>query len=211
MFFNELGEQINTAAFEAQEQEFASKYVEADDVVLELGARYGTVTVRIQSKLNAKQLHVAVEPDPLVLEVLRKNLERHDSLATVFHGIVSKTPGALEQDGYATIVRLQSTEDEKCCASINVEDLETRLGAKFTALVADCEGCLGPFFKDFPEFLAQLRMVMLETDPGYNQTDYAEIRALLLEKGFVEADHVGWQYVYVRESSSKPSSTVVDQ
>ena len=206
MFFNELGETINTAAMEAQEQEFASKYIQEDDVVLELGARYGTVTVRIQSRLRAKHLHVAVDPDPLVADVLRKNLERHQSLATVFQGIVSKTFGTVEQDGYGTLVRLQTEADAGCCASTDIQSLEATLGAKFTALVADCEGCLGPFFKDFPDVLSQLRLVMLETDPGYNQTDYGEVHAELRKRGFVEVDHVGWQFVYVRKSDATVES-----
>lgn len=204
MFFNELGEEINTAAFEAQEQEFAGTYIEADDVVLELGARYGTVTVRIQSRLRSKTMHVAVEPDALVVNVLRENLERHASQAVVFQGIVSKTPGAVHQDGYATLVRLQDASDSDCCASVDIEALETQLGAKFTAVVADCEGCVGPFLRDFPTLLSQLRMFMFETDPGYNQTDYAQVHALLLDAGFVVAANVGWQFVYVRDSFAKP-------
>ena len=42
-FQNENGAQINTNCFELQEQELAKKYIKENDVVLELGARYGSV------------------------------------------------------------------------------------------------------------------------------------------------------------------------
>jgi FkbM family methyltransferase len=197
MFKNEVGAEIDVTRIEHEEQRIAKMYVQQNDVVLELGARYGTVSAKIQAQLANKKMHVAVEPDSRVIETLRANLERHASEAVVFHGIVSKTPGVLEGDGYGTIVRLNG--NGTCCASTTVEELEKQLGANFTVLIADCEGCLGPFLKDFPQLLEQLRLVHFETDPGYHQTDYEQIKLLLREHGFREAEHVNWQWVFVKD------------
>lgn len=196
MFRNEVGDIIDIAALEVTEQRIAEQYIRPDDVVLELGARYGTVTAKIQSKLARKDLHVAVEPDRRVVQALRTNLQDHGCTPLVFEGIVSKQPGVLQGNGYGTIVRLGV--DGTCCASTTVEELEAKLGAKFTVLIADCEGCLGPFLQDFPGLLDQLRLVHFETDPGYNQTDYEQVKTLLKEHGFQEAEHEAWQWVFVR-------------
>jgi FkbM family methyltransferase len=194
MFVDEHGSAININSVEHNEQRIAEQYVRPDDVVLELGARYGTVSAKIQAKLAVKRNHVAVEPDSRVIETLRKNLQEHGPDAIVFHGIVSKKPGVVEGDGYGTLVRLHG--EGTCCASTTVEELETQLGAKFTVLLADCEGCLGPFLDDFPQLYEQLRLVHFETDPGYNQTDYKQIEQTLLQHGFKQIERVGWQWVF---------------
>ena len=198
MFFDERGLEVDVHECEVVEQRFASQFIEPQDVVLELGARYGTVTVKIQEKLTRKHLHVAVEPDTSVLPCLLSNLRRHGSRALVLDSIVSKTPGAVEGTGYGTFVRLHPSEGSAVCTSVSVVDLETQIGAKFTALVADCEGCLGPFLSDFPFLLDQLRMIMFETDEGYGQTDYADIHARLARMGFQQVAAERNQFVYVK-------------
>lgn len=198
MFVDEDGKEINIQNFEYTEQEFASQYIEAEDVVLELGARYGTVTVKIQEKLARKNLHVAVEPDPKVVPCLRENLQRHGSQARILDSIVSKTPGTVEGEGYSTYVRMEPKENAVCCSMTTVEELEAELGTKFTALVADCEGCLGPFLQDFPSFLQQLRMIMYEKDEGYGQTNYESIQKQLVDLGFEKIAHKHNQFVYTK-------------
>jgi FkbM family methyltransferase len=196
MFVDEFGAEINVEECEVVEQKFAAQFVKAEDVVLELGARYGTVTVKIQERLARKHLHVAVEPDATVLPCLRDNLQRHGSRARILDSIVSKTRGALEGKGYGTYVRLHPDESAQCCASTTVEQLEAELGVPFSALIADCEGCLGPFLQDFPTLLERLRMVMFETDEGYGQTDYASIHAQLIALGFQNTAFENNQFVY---------------
>jgi FkbM family methyltransferase len=198
MFRDEQGRTINTAHMEREEQRIAEQYVEPGDVVLELGARYGTVSAKIQSRLANKKLHVAVEPDSSVIPVLRSNLAEHLCETLVFQGIVSKTTGVVEQKGYSTIVRLGATGTS--CPTTTVDDLEAQIGAKFTVLIADCEGCVGPFLEDFPHLLDQLRLVHFETDPGYKQTDYEHVKTLLREHGFQEVEHMNWQWVFAKRS-----------
>jgi FkbM family methyltransferase len=199
MFRDENGKVIDVVSVEHQEQRIAQQYVKPDDVVLELGARYGTVSAKIQTRLANKKLHVAVEPDSGVIPALRMNLHENGCETLVFQGIVSKVSGVVEPSGYATIVRLGGSEDS--CAIASVDELETKIGAKFTVLIADCEGCIGPFLQDFPQLLDQLRLIHFETDPGYDQTDYEHVKSMLVQHGFQEVEHVNWQWVYVRAAS----------
>lgn len=64
------GNRIDINSIEKAEQDLAKKYILENDVVLELGARYGSVSCIINSKLNNKNNQVVVEPDERVWEAL---------------------------------------------------------------------------------------------------------------------------------------------
>lgn len=68
---------INTDHFEVEEQNQAREYIDENDIVLELGGRYGTVSTIINNLLNNKENHVVVEPDESVLNALITNRENH--------------------------------------------------------------------------------------------------------------------------------------
>ena len=50
--YDEYNKLVNTERLEKKEQILAEKYIEKNDVVLELGARYGSVSCVINSKLS---------------------------------------------------------------------------------------------------------------------------------------------------------------
>ena len=72
--FDEKGECVNYKLHEKREQIDAKQYIHPDDKVLELGARYGGVSITINKILNDKTKHVAVEPDPIVWEALERSV-----------------------------------------------------------------------------------------------------------------------------------------
>jgi len=53
---DENGKLVDIASLETQEQELVRKYILPEDVVLELGARYGSVSCIINSKLSNKRI-----------------------------------------------------------------------------------------------------------------------------------------------------------
>ena len=77
MFVNHLGEIIDIDRFEREEQDLAREYICPSDIVLELGARYGTVSCVINNALSTKKHHVAVEPDSRVWDALEQNRKHH--------------------------------------------------------------------------------------------------------------------------------------
>jgi hypothetical protein len=56
IFIDLHGNYIDTEHIEKPEQDLAKKYIKKNDIVLELGARYGTVSCIINSKLNNKKI-----------------------------------------------------------------------------------------------------------------------------------------------------------
>lgn len=57
-YFDEHGKKIRHLQVERKEQILAEQYIQPDDCVLELGARYGTVSCVINKKLNDKTRQV---------------------------------------------------------------------------------------------------------------------------------------------------------
>ena len=90
IFYNKKGELIDNKKVEKIEQVFAEKYIKANDVVLELGARYGTVSGAINSKLKIKTNQVSVEPDCLVWDALEANKKRNNCGFHIVKGFLSK-------------------------------------------------------------------------------------------------------------------------
>ena len=68
--FDENFKLINTDIIENDEQQLAKEYLHKDDIVLEIGARYGSVSCIISQKT---QKSVCVEPDERVWEILEHN------------------------------------------------------------------------------------------------------------------------------------------
>ena len=191
--FDEHGNRVDTARFENPEQILAKTYVNPFSTVLELGARYGSVSCVINKKLLNKQNQVSVEPDESVWSVLEKNIAMNNCSVRLHKGIVSKKSYSVIQEGYSTHVLPSENTNLN---SISVEDLQTKYGLVFDTLVADCEGFLESFFDDHPFLYQQLHTVIFEADSPH-RCCYEKIRAALKENGFSEIVS-GFQNVYMK-------------
>ena len=195
---NEHGNRVDTNRFEKLEQDLAQEYISANDVVFELGGRYGSVSCVINKKLKCKTNHVVVEPDERVWEALERNKTSNNCMFHIVKGFVSKKPLGLAEkesyDGYGTT----SVDDIfSSIPSYTLERIEQDYGRKFNVLVADCEGFLETFFDENPDFYDALRLILFEADYP-NKCNYVKIRNTLHEKGFTELLN-GHQNVWIRQ------------
>ena len=76
--------------YEKEEQFLVRKYLPKDAQVLELGARYGTVSCVISEVIQDPTKHVAVEPDPSVIEALTKNRRENGGKFHIYEGVISR-------------------------------------------------------------------------------------------------------------------------
>jgi FkbM family methyltransferase len=182
---------IDTTKAEYPEQCLSYKYINPESTVLELGARYGSVSCVINKKLQDKTKQVSVEPDPIVWQALENNIQANGCSIHLHKGFVSKTPRALIHMGYAT--RTIPSENSYI-ASSSVEYLQEKHSLKFDTLVADCEGFLETLFDEHPFLYEQLHTVIFEADFP-NKCNYDKIRSQLKQHGFRELIH-GFQNVY---------------
>lgn len=178
------GTPIDISVIEKPEQDLANQYIMANDVVFELGARYGSVSCAINSKLACKTNQVVVEPDERVWEALERNRETNQCEFHIIRGFVSNERLALTNledclGGYgATYV----VRDDSQIPAYTMADINEKYNLRFNVLVADCEGFLERFFDENPSFYDALRLVIFEAD-YVEKCDYNKIRSALHQKG----------------------------
>lgn len=190
-FFDEHGRLIDTSQFEAEEQRLVRQYITPKCVVLELGARYGTVSCAINRNLLNPRNQVSVEPDSQVWDALERNKYNNRCEFSIFRGCISRVPLKVSLDGYATTTQPSDTSDVYIRT---LEEIEKTTGLTFDTLVADCEGFLEQFFDENPKLYTQLNLILFEKDQP-QRCNYAKIEANLIANGF-QPIKTGFQSVW---------------
>lgn len=197
--YNEDGYLVPHLLYERDEQLIVAKYITEKDTVLELGARYGSVSCIINKIIENKSNQVSVEPDPGVWDVLEKNMKINGCDFHIFKGIISSKNYSLKLNGYGStidindsITKMQSVNTP----NISLENLQNNLGLRFNVLVADCEGFLETFLNENPILYKQLDKIIFECDRG-DVCDYDLIKTELLKHNF-KAKEIGFQCVYIK-------------
>jgi FkbM family methyltransferase len=192
------GNIVDIEYLEKCEQILAEEFILENDVVLELGARYGSVSCIINSKLKNKYNQVVVEPDDRVWDALEKNRSRNDCYFNIVKGFISEKKMDLTNldvyyGGYgATFIYNNETR----IPSYSLNEITQKYNLNFNVLVADCEGFLEVFFDENPDFYDKLRLIIFEEDYP-DKCNYNKIRNNLEEKGFTEIIY-GHQNVWLR-------------
>jgi FkbM family methyltransferase len=192
------GKSIDINNVENVEQDLAREYILENDVVLELGARYGSVSCTINSKLNNKTNQVVVEPDDRVWEALELNRARNNCHFNIVKGFISNRKLDLTNidnhfGGYgATYIETNNTNK----ISYTLQSVKEQYNLNFNVLIADCEGFLEIFFDENPEFYDQLRLIIFESDYEY-KCNYQKIKDTLKNKHFTNLLN-GHQNVWIK-------------
>ena len=182
---DQYGNCVNIEHTEKHEQDLAKQYILENDVVLELGARYGSVSCIINSKLNNKKNQVVVEPDDRVWDALEKNKVNNNCEFNIIKGFISnKKLDLINLDvclgGYgATFIESNDTK----IPSYSLDEIINKYNLNFNVLVADCEGFLEVFFDENPNFYDNLRLIIFEADYT-EKCNYDKIKSKLIKKKF---------------------------
>lgn len=180
VFRDEHGKIINHRKIERPDQFYAYYYIIPTDIVLELGARYGSVSCTVNKKLRRKTNHVVVEPDKVVWPALQKNKDANNAYFHIVHGFISKKRHGLSQQGYGSSM---IKPNSKSPPSFDLDELQKESGLRFNALIVDCEGCFELFLNEYPHFLKQLRVIIYERD-GEHICDYSNVEEILRKNKF---------------------------
>jgi hypothetical protein len=183
IFIDEKGNVVSHKELEVEEQKIASKYIRKNDKVLELGARYGTVSAIILDKISDPKDCVIVDPDTNITQALTHNLNNCGyGDAQIFVGTVGSNKKRIHSDeGYGTYT--ESCENDECnLENATYDNLQRKYDITFNTIVADCEGCL-PELIDHIEDMDPIKKIIFETDrPG--DVDYNKVYTKLNECGF---------------------------
>lgn len=195
--YNEFNALVPHLEYERDEQLLVARYIKSDDIVLELGARYGSVSCIINKILNNKKNQVSVEPDSTVWNILEKNRALNGCSFTIHKGIISKNNYEIKLNGYGSTIDLNNNLTNLKSIktnNISLENLQHKLNIKFNVLVADCEGFLEIFLDENTFLYEQLNTIIFECDRS-DVCNYNKIKSNLLDNGFKLIEN-GFQCVY---------------
>lgn len=193
------GAKVPTDHLEYEEQLLAHTYIEKGDTVLELGARYGSVSCRIGHKLEDKSKHIAVEPDSRVWDALETNKQVNGGSFQIVKGFISGKKLNLTNIDYwhGGYGATSQEDDNSTIPSYTLDEIVSQYGFDFNVLVADCEGFLETFLNENPELYSKLRLLIFEADYP-EKCNYDKVRSNLRQSGFIELER-GHQNVWRRE------------
>lgn len=183
MFYNPDGTEYSSKDVERTEQETCDKYITSEDIVLELGSRYGTLSCLLARKANKV---VALDPDVEAIETCKKNMERHNVNFEALHGIVSKESQQLvDSGGYGNYTQ----KGESNIPNFSINEIEDKYGVKFNTLIADCEGCLERVLNE--NNISNIRKILFETDRP-DSCNYEKVYSFLTENEFKNVYQSGY-------------------
>jgi len=191
---DEHGHIINTKLCENGKQKIANHFINENDIVLELGGRYGSVSCVINKKLNDKKNHIVVEPDETVWNALEFNKIVNNCNFNIIKGFISNKKHNLINLGYGST---SIENNNSTIPSYTLKEIkETYNIDHFNVLVADCEGFLETFIDENPDLINDLRLIHFEADYP-NKCNYDKIRNILKENNFTESIS-GFQNVWIK-------------
>lgn len=156
--YDEKGQLINHEHVENIEQKLAYRYIRPYHKVLELGARYGSVSIITNQIVKDKSSHYVVEPDKEVWSALETNMKLNDCEFNILKGVIGSGKHRLVGEGYAKRTIADSSYGE---SSIETFDLPK---VDFNALIVDCEGFLETFYNENKELFSKLDLMIVECD-----------------------------------------------
>ena len=197
-FYDEKNELIDHKNSEIIEQYIAYKFIEPDDIVLELGARYGTVSVIINKIVKNKKEQVVVEPDINIIPSLDKNRLINKCDFTILPKFISNKNKKIIDDGYGTRM-IDTNEETNSNNKLSYNEFKKLYPQKFNTLIADCEGCLEEFLDMMGDDFYKLKKVLFEADLP-KLTNYDKIKKKLFDAGFKEKfNSFNFIYVFIKE------------
>ena len=198
--FDEKFNAIDVSSFEVTEQQDSLTFINANDIVLELGARYGTVSTIVNNILSNKTNHVVVEPDLDILDALKLNRNIHNCEFQIYTGTITgaTTSKKIVRDGYGTYITddndNQSTFDK--IESITYQEFKQRYPLNFNVLIMDCEGCAEEFVKTLGPELSHYNKILLERD-NIHMSNYSIVENMFMQDGFTKVKDVGLHCIYI--------------
>lgn len=213
-FLNESSSPSDSCWLEKPTSDDAKAFVRPGATILEVGARYGSVSCQLAALTENSGRVVSVEPDSKVWHTLESNLHRHNCSVNVLHGVLATEPLHIKRNAYAThtneIAGGSSGSSERgvdtVVPAMSFDELTSKSGLKFDTLVIDCEGCVVKLLENFPQMLDHAHTLIIEADYANGDwwcrttgicIDYEkDIFPKFTAKGLVQAKKRGQDYVF---------------
>jgi len=194
--FDENNNLIDHENIEHIEQELAKQWIKPEDRVLELGARYGSVSIVTNQIIRDKSTHYVVEPDETVWSALESNMKLNDCDFNIVKGIIGTKRYRLQGTDYEKTSTIDTSYGTPQVKSFDLPNVD------FDTLIVDCEGFLEEFYDDNKPLFSRLKKMIIECDCPH-KCDYPRLIDEFENLGFKRAesiDHYGLMYhVFTRQ------------
>ena len=192
--------------YESSEIRFIHKYYSGETDVIELGGSLGIVSSHIGSLMRPGKKHIIVEPNPFLISVAKKNVERHSKgnfkiinaalnyaskkarLSVSTNNTASQLVTAKNGDG-----KIFEVDSLTLSSLVNGEDLDNY------TLVCDIEGSEIDFLLNDADGLLKCAEILIELHgTQYNGISYEveDLKNLILKNGFKQIDNEGPVYLF---------------
>lgn len=200
---NEHGQPAEPCHIEYNSRDMIRRWLPPGATVLEVGARYGSVSCVIATMQHQSGKVVAVEADPTVWNALDNNLKTYGCNVNVVKGVVGTTPVATQVLGYGgygsrTIPAHQNATNTQAVPAYPLAQIEKTFNMHFDTLVADCEGCFTSLIHDNPQLLNQVTMIIVEAHADRPEDSEEQTVAAVQSLGFQVVAQVSRQRVMKR-------------
>ena len=152
---------------ELPEQKTILEYLSPDAKVLEFGGNIGRASLIINYVLEDKTQQLTIESDPNIAKQLKENRDLNNAKFKILKGVISNKK--FIQKGWRTKQSDKLEAGWKQIPNYSLENIMGKYNINFNTIVADCEGCIVPFFKENPDFIKQIKLIILEHD--FNDKD----------------------------------------
>jgi FkbM family methyltransferase len=152
---------------ELPEQLMSIKFIEPNDIVLEIGGNIGRNSLVIASLLNNSANLLVMESNPKYCKTLIKNKTINNLNFHIENSALSEYK--MLQRGWNTII--YKGEDVTDYGKnffwiniINYSELINKYNLDFNTLVLDCEGAFYYILKSFPQIIKNINKIIIEND-----------------------------------------------
>lgn len=193
-FFNNIILYIPNVYWEVEEQYYLSKYLDKDDIVLQLGANVGTSCILVDKIVNKKDKQIAVEPNNDIIDILLYNKQKTGSQFQIIDAVITDKDyiylDKTHSDDFGFFTTDKVTEHK-------LKNYKLSSINKFNVLFADCEGCLQSFIEEYEYILEEVNKIIYETDKP-DICNYKYIESVLKKNNFIKKED-GFICVWVKE------------
>ena len=186
--------------YEFQERRLASRCLNAQDIVLELGGAIGFIGLYCRKVIGVSH-HLTVEANPRTIELMKRNYRLNEITPQVVHAAAAAADGEITLDVSGefwenSIVSSSSSGEKIQVPSLSLRSLAGMLPQPPTVLICDIEGAETQL--DFSQLPQSVTRIIIELHPsivgeGSVQTLVAEIHALGFQTKSVEENT--WLFV----------------
>jgi len=180
-YYDENNNKIDHFKEEIYEQKDVINYIDKNDIVLELGGRYGTVSVTVSYVQKNSGNLVVVEPDKTIINALKNNKLRNNANFTILNKYISNETKKIIYDSYGTRTVKEDFGDTD--NKITYDEFKKQFPLKFNVLIADCEGCFCDFINIMGDDINNYNKILLEADQK-NICEYNKVLEKLQKIGF---------------------------